>query len=580
MQIMPTISVNNNDALGAALAQNYQQQYTQTFADNLDEAYDELLNETEESDADRERAQKAAGIYSHTTNGYTYTLEEVSFTQKEITELCSQLEAAGAPKSNLTGLKKLAELPGGANLGQVVNSLHTNKNDQTLGEGDEDEITSLLGNIDPSGVLGGKVLNSIYNGNPHQALSQILDGLGELEPTEAIQFSKSELLALGRGLGLNDNNMQKLEDLFGSQENAKTIPAGLAKALSPAQDQLLTEKTNKEKLNAALNKTLTPMLNKAHERMNKEAESAALKNRKADQSQVMIDKTVQNNSRNLLNKIIDSGNDRLQQQDQSQLNEIGKAQIDMLKMSQGEDPKSLQDNFLNSDSQNQQKHTSWDDLLNKVTLQNLDQKKPSQNQQMPLMQNNDQLQQPLFMGQGESFNLSGAQQNFRPNSANVPLQSHVTDQVQNGLLTTFKNGTTQLELQLHPQELGTIAVTLTSRNGEVSAKILADNEQTVEMLNKQAELIKTNLQEQGVQIDKIEVELRDQSENDYNAWQNLDQHNSFQEESARRDQLRRLRNLANLENRAAAAEDSTLERHMHREGQSTTNATRVLDKVA
>ncbi|MBQ7738760.1 MAG: flagellar hook-length control protein FliK, partial [Desulfovibrionaceae bacterium] len=149
-----------------------------------------------------------------------------------------------------------------------------------------------------------------------------------------------------------------------------------------------------------------------------------------------------------------------------------------------------------------------------------------------------------------------------------------------GLLTTLKNGTTQLELQLHPQELGTIAVTLTSRNGEVSAHIRADNEQTVEMLHKQAEIIKANLLEQGVQIDKIEVELRNQSDSDYQAWQNMDQHNSFQEEEARRDQLRRLRNLANLENKASAAENSTLERHMHRDGQSGNNATRVLDKVA
>ena len=321
-----------------------------------------------------------------------------------------------------------------------------------------------------------------------------------------------------------------------------------------------------------MNQTLTPMLNKAHERMNKEAAANSLKNREADHSQVMINKTVQEHSRFLLNSIIDDANDRLQENNRVQMTDMPRSQLDMLRQNSVEANLSAKDqnDFLGNHDQHR-KNSSWDELLHKVTFQD--------NTHRSHIGRNEQSAQTMFLNATQSnINMSSSQNFVKPSAQNIPISQHVVEQVETGLFSTLKNGASKLELQLHPQELGTIAITLVSRNGEVSAHIRSNNEQTVEMLNKQAEMIKTNLENQGIHVDKIEVELKDQTEPDYQTWQNMEQHNSFQEEDARRNHLRRLRNLANLESDTSASGE--LEQHMQEEGQTENNATRVLDKVA
>ena len=158
----------------------------------------------------------------------------------------------------------------------------------------------------------------------------------------------------------------------------------------------------------------------------------------------------------------------------------------------------------------------------------------------------------------------------------VPLAEHVSAQVESGLFSSLKNGASRLELQLHPQELGTIAITLMSRNGEVSAHIKADNAETAAMLTRQAEIIKQNLEDQGIRIDKIEVELQEpetQADADQ-LLQDMEHHNSFQEEGARRDHLRRLKNLASVPHHANTHEKSVTER------EASANGSRMLDRVA
>lgn len=86
----------------------------------------------------------------------------------------------------------------------------------------------------------------------------------------------------------------------------------------------------------------------------------------------------------------------------------------------------------------------------------------------------------------------------------------MTQQVERGLLSALKDGGTRLDLQLHPQELGAITLTLTARNGEVSARIRSEKSETAEMVTRQLDTIRANLEQQGIKVDKIEVQLQSQ----------------------------------------------------------------------
>ncbi len=71
--------------------------------------------------------------------------------------------------------------------------------------------------------------------------------------------------------------------------------------------------------------------------------------------------------------------------------------------------------------------------------------------------------------------------------------------------TQQKEDLTQMELQLHPASLGTIHMTISSREGIVTASIQTQNEAVRSALESQVMTLRQNLEEQGVRVEAIEV---------------------------------------------------------------------------
>ena len=302
MQILPTLRISLSEA-----ARNEQtarsSTETDTFADVLNEAEEMLIP----SEASAGRSIDPSQLYTrHSTDGYTYSLEEVCFTQKELCELYTNLLNKGAPKDRLDRLGRLAELPGGANLGQVMVSLKGAKSQDPLSDEDANNIISLFDGLDPSGELSGNILDALYRGNSADALHAVHNALDSLDPLEALTVSKQDLLSFGRGLGLSEGELEKLGEPFGSALTATLPVAHMKKLMAPIESNVLAEKGAREKLDHALETTLTPILSQARSRMAKEAQAQSLKNREASHSKTMIDKTVQKESRMRLNAILDA----------------------------------------------------------------------------------------------------------------------------------------------------------------------------------------------------------------------------------------------------------------------------------
>lgn len=505
---------------------------------------EEVADSEEEKVDEAKEALEQAEVYNrHRYDGHTYTLEEMSFSQKECAELYNALLADGVQPHSLSGLRKLTELPDGCTLGQVMLSLKGEKSDISLSDADANDITSLLDGLDPSGQLSAKTLDALYQNKPLDALRGIHSALEDLGTLDTLEVSKQEMLALGRGLGLNEKALQKLQDMFGDQENATLTPQGMKKMLAPAEDQLLQEKSELQKLDSALAKNLGPMLNKANERMSQEAAAQNLRNRDADHSQTMIDRTVLKDSRTMLNHTLDG------MQKQSG-HEVARQSIDGIRVHAANFAEVGQQG-AGQDMTGQQE--GWNDLFGKMAMQ-------------------------VSVG-----DASQAGRQSRTSAMATPqqvLSQQLVSQVENGLFSTLRNGASRLELQLHPQELGALTISLVAHNGEISAHIKADNAETAALLGQQADLIRSHLEEQGVKVDSIEVELREQNSSQQQLLQDMESHNSFQQEDARREQLRRLRNLASLENRNGTDTSGQLERSVHSHRETETSASRLLDRVA
>ena len=82
---------------------------------------------------------------------------------------------------------------------------------------------------------------------------------------------------------------------------------------------------------------------------------------------------------------------------------------------------------------------------------------------------------------------------------------HLMDQME-GLARSFASaeGTT-VEMQLNPESLGRLVLTVTERHGNVTAQITASNEQVKEALQTQLAELHSTLQAQGVKVEAVEV---------------------------------------------------------------------------
>lgn len=63
----------------------------------------------------------------------------------------------------------------------------------------------------------------------------------------------------------------------------------------------------------------------------------------------------------------------------------------------------------------------------------------------------------------------------------------------------------EIEMQLHPQSLGSLHISLASKNGIVTAQFSAQNEAVKEVLESQVMVLKENLEQQGVKVEAVEV---------------------------------------------------------------------------
>ena len=118
----------------------------------------------------------------------------------------------------------------------------------------------------------------------------------------------------------------------------------------------------------------------------------------------------------------------------------------------------------------------------------------------------------------------------------------VLSQVRDGVVRNMADGTKQLRINLHPEDLGTLHLTLQVRDGEVKALIRADNHDTAKMLSEQLDSLRRTLQEQGLKVTKVEVQTGLSGEGQMN-WQGAENHNDAQQREAA-DQLMWRRRMA------------------------------------
>ncbi|WP_319778610.1 flagellar hook-length control protein FliK [Maridesulfovibrio sp.] len=107
-------------------------------------------------------------------------------------------------------------------------------------------------------------------------------------------------------------------------------------------------------------------------------------------------------------------------------------------------------------------------------------------------------------------------------------RSNILEQVQEGVFKNLGQGRNQLTLKLNPHDLGTVNVMLQVKNKDVQATIRAENPDTAKVLAEQLDVVKKALEEQGLKVEKLEVQTGIADSQTDTSWKNAEDHNSAQ----------------------------------------------------
>lgn len=179
---------------------------------------------------------------------------------------------------------------------------------------------------------------------------------------------------------------------------------------------------------------------------------------------------------------------------------------------------------------------------------------------------------------GGEQNLSGEQSGnlFMQNLKNEMLQPEVNSvesgsvwdadtqnimrQIMDYLKIQIKPGVSDLEMQLHPENLGTLQIHLSAKGGMITANFVTQNETVKAALESQMIQLKENFAEQGVKVEAIEVTVQT-----HQFERNLNQgRGSAQGEAEKKSRPRRinLNALSGLENSEEMTQEETLAAEM------------------
>ena len=108
---------------------------------------------------------------------------------------------------------------------------------------------------------------------------------------------------------------------------------------------------------------------------------------------------------------------------------------------------------------------------------------------------------------GSNFSeaINTAKQN--PNSVRNPLPTYLIDQVGKQISRSVLRGEKVISLQLKPPDLGALKINMDIKNNVLKLGIVAENNSVKELLQSNVHVLKDSLVDQGIKLDKIDVQI-------------------------------------------------------------------------
>lgn len=117
-------------------------------------------------------------------------------------------------------------------------------------------------------------------------------------------------------------------------------------------------------------------------------------------------------------------------------------------------------------------------------------------------QNGNVLLQELSKNQNATAAVNNTQTAFTETQV-----QDIMDQIMDYIKVQVKEDTSNLEMQLHPESLGTLNIHISAKDGVLTAQFTTQNETVKSMIESQLITLQQNLNEQGIKVEAVEVNV-------------------------------------------------------------------------
>jgi len=114
----------------------------------------------------------------------------------------------------------------------------------------------------------------------------------------------------------------------------------------------------------------------------------------------------------------------------------------------------------------------------------------------------------------------------------------IMDQIMDFMKVEMQPEITQLQMQLHPESLGTLSIQISSREGIMTAQFTTANEDVKAVLESQMIELKQNLEQQGIKVEAVEVTIAEYSLGREAGGEQSSESNQFEQQKKGRRSLR------------------------------------------
>ncbi|BCS89394.1 flagellar hook-length control protein FliK [Pseudodesulfovibrio sediminis] len=433
--------------------------------------------------------------------------ENARMTQDEFDEVKDDLKEYGMTDEEIAKIEEKVNSDEGLTWGQFVAEVAQKvaaMRSVELTDEQKANLTSFFGKFGFSDKESAKLISHLEKGNVSKVMSALQAKIDTMPQDQQLLLSKQEVEAFTAALTCSKEFATKVQELLGTN----SMPKDLKEAFTLIRQELADMDKKDQKLAKAVGKAFVATMNEEH----KQSSAARQVEEAIDLKPRVTAEEVKTDAKEELAQAVKTTKDNVAEtavRRNTEKNVTDK--VDIKTDSDKQEP-----NAQDAKSENDE---NWNNLFGKMT---------DDGSQSAQAKTQTRTQAEALSKTG----LTEAQAKVKTAAWEKVSAPKVMKQVDNAVLQTLKNGTKQLTLQLTPENLGKLSVILSVQGKEVGATIRAESHEAAKVIADNLDIIKNSLENQGLKVEKLEVQTGLSNNQNSNDWFGQNEHNLAREREA------------------------------------------------